>query len=94
MTIQRIVHHFLQRLVDRLVVHLTERFLHVHLFSMTLFNAAVKLVSLSHHIDNHIEGDFIAYITYHPNYYEKIQQNGSQSCEQLEISEKVKNGSI
>lgn len=56
---QRIRLPFSQRPVVQLVVHLMERFRHVHPFNTKLFHAAVKLVLLLHHIDNRIEGDFI-----------------------------------
>lgn len=59
MMMQRIRLPSLQRPVVQLVVHLMERFRHVHPFNTMLFHVAVKLVLLSHHIDNHIEGDLI-----------------------------------
>lgn len=61
MMTQPIPCHSLQRLEAQSLVHHLEQFHHGHRSNKMPFHAVAKLVLLSHHIDNHIEGKFILF---------------------------------
>lgn len=75
MTMQRIRHPFLRHHVGRSEAHLMEPFRHAHPFNMMQFHVAAKLALLSHHIDNHTEGD--SYANIFPLHQKNVLQNHS-----------------